>query len=183
MTAKILDDADFDPTGNQEKSDWNQLVDFFGQYWNAGEVPGKIEDYRRQLSYAMDLLLVCTQASSRRNLTESLQRDHVMFVAVKMEETNTVVKETNAGVKEILKIMDDKNMSTGAARSKVVAKSLPAVSPYFVERKSELARMVEHICASGIARQKVFVITGMGGCGKTQMVSYFMQETNKETTL
>ncbi len=58
MTAKILDDAGFDPTGSKEKSDWNQLTEFLGQYWQAGEVPGKIGDYRKQLLEAMDLLLV-----------------------------------------------------------------------------------------------------------------------------
>ena len=72
MTAKILDEAGFDPTGSKEKSDWGLLVDFLGQYWRAGEVPGKIEDYRKQLSEAMDLLLVWTITLLHVGLTRLL---------------------------------------------------------------------------------------------------------------
>ncbi|KIM22777.1 hypothetical protein M408DRAFT_78570, partial [Serendipita vermifera MAFF 305830] len=36
--------------------------------------------------------------------------------------------------------------------------------------------MVTHLVGSTGSRQKIFPITGMGGCGKTQLVSYFLQE-------
>ena len=114
----------------------------------------------------------------------------MLFTAVKTEETNivvketsTVVKETNIGVQEILRMMREKESSTPAVISKVIAKSLPIVSPYFVTRRRELDSMEQQIVESQSTGQKVFAIIGMGGSGKTQLVSYFMQEMNKGNAL
>jgi hypothetical protein len=59
---------------------------------------------------------------------------------------------------------------------KVVAKTVPAVSPHYVTRAKPWSLMVQHLVASPFRRQRIFPITGMGGCGKMQMVSYFLQE-------
>jgi hypothetical protein len=59
---------------------------------------------------------------------------------------------------------------------KILAKTVPAVSSHFVPRKKPWTLMVHHLVASPSSRRKIFPITGMGGCGKTQMVSYFLQE-------
>jgi dephospho-CoA kinase len=40
--------------------------------------------------------------------------------------------------------------------------------------------MVHHLIDQPSSNQRVFVITGMGGCGKTQMVSYFLQEKGSQ---
>ncbi|KIM31629.1 hypothetical protein M408DRAFT_20862 [Serendipita vermifera MAFF 305830] len=68
-------------------------------------------------------------------------------------------------------------------RRKVIAKALPAVSPYFAGRKHELELMKSHLVEGTGSGRKIFTITGMGGCGKTQMVSYFLQETNRDRQL
>ncbi|KIM31628.1 hypothetical protein M408DRAFT_20861, partial [Serendipita vermifera MAFF 305830] len=68
-------------------------------------------------------------------------------------------------------------------RRKVIAKALPVVSPYFAGRKQELELMKSHLVEGTGSGQKVFTITGMGGSGKTQMVSYFLQETNRDRKL
>jgi hypothetical protein len=59
---------------------------------------------------------------------------------------------------------------------KVVAKTAPAVSRHFVVRQRESELMVRHLITLPSSGQKIFPITGMGGCGKTQIVSYFLQE-------
>ena len=59
---------------------------------------------------------------------------------------------------------------------KVTAKKAPPVSPFYVPREREWRIMVDYLAKPASPQQKIFVITGMGGCGKTQMVSYFLQE-------
>lgn len=59
---------------------------------------------------------------------------------------------------------------------KIMAKTAPPLSPHFVLREEPLRAMVDHLVKSASTRQKIFPITGMGGCGKTQLVSYFLQE-------
>ncbi|KIM22767.1 hypothetical protein M408DRAFT_322409, partial [Serendipita vermifera MAFF 305830] len=59
---------------------------------------------------------------------------------------------------------------------KVAAKKPPLVSPYFVLRKKPWEVMVNYLVTAPSSRQRIFPITGMGGCGKTQLVSYFLQE-------
>jgi hypothetical protein len=56
------------------------------------------------------------------------------------------------------------------------AKAPPAVSPYFVVRKEGWDIMQEKLLGPRLEGLNVFVISGMGGCGKTQMVSYFVQK-------
>jgi tetratricopeptide (TPR) repeat protein len=54
------------------------------------------------------------------------------------------------------------------------------LSQYFVVREKEWSSMVHHLVDVPASKQRVFVITGIGGCGKTQMVSYFLQEKGPE---
>ena len=67
-----------------------------------------------------------------------------------------------------------------SATVKITAKSAPAVSSSFVLRSKEWERMVHYLLNDPSSNQKVFVITGMAGCGKTQMVSYFLQEKGSQ---
>ena len=59
---------------------------------------------------------------------------------------------------------------------KLAVKKAPAVSPYYVVRQKAWDLMIEHLVDNPLPNQTVFSITGMGGCGKTQLVSYFLQE-------
>ncbi|KIM30149.1 hypothetical protein M408DRAFT_294335, partial [Serendipita vermifera MAFF 305830] len=59
---------------------------------------------------------------------------------------------------------------------KALAKKAPPVSPYFVLRQKPWNTMINNLVISPSSRQKIFPITGMGGCGKTQLVSYFLRE-------
>jgi hypothetical protein len=63
-----------------------------------------------------------------------------------------------------------------STRIKRQAKVPPAVSPYFVVRKEGWEIMQEKLVGVRLEGLNVFVISGMGGCGKTQMVSYFVQK-------
>ena len=100
-----------------------------------------------------------------------------------VKETNITVKETYTGVSRLLQIMDEKSVSIGATGNRVHAKSLPVISPYFVVRRREMDHMIKQIADSESTGQKVFAIIGMGGSGKTQLVSYFMEEMNKDKIL
>lgn len=66
--------------------------------------------------------------------------------------------------------------------AKVTAKSAPLVSPWFVLRKTAWEAMVHYLLDSSSSGQRIFAITGMAGCGKTQMVSYFLQEKGNQYT-
>ncbi|KIM21561.1 hypothetical protein M408DRAFT_102576 [Serendipita vermifera MAFF 305830] len=59
---------------------------------------------------------------------------------------------------------------------RIMAKRPPPVSPCFVLREKPWRAMVDYLVTSSSSRQKILPITGMGGCGKTQLVSYFLQE-------
>jgi hypothetical protein len=65
---------------------------------------------------------------------------------------------------------------SGAPRKKIVAKRPPKVSQYYVSREREWKFMVDSIADSTKPGQKILSITGVGGCGKTQLVSYFLKE-------
>jgi len=56
------------------------------------------------------------------------------------------------------------------------AKAVPSVSPYFVLRGDAWAQMESCLIEDRVERRKIFVLHGMGGCGKTQLVAYFVQE-------
>jgi hypothetical protein len=68
------------------------------------------------------------------------------------------------------------SLQARSTRIKRQAKAPPAVSPYFVLRKEGWNIMEENLLGSRLEGLNVFVISGMGGCGKTQMVSYFVQK-------
>ena len=55
-------------------------------------------------------------------------------------------------------------------------KTAPAVTPYYVIREEQWKCMVYYLIELPSSTQRIFCVTGMGGCGKTQMVSYFLQE-------
>jgi hypothetical protein len=65
---------------------------------------------------------------------------------------------------------------SGAPRKKIIAKRPPKVSPYYVSRDREWKFMVDTIVNSTEPGQKIVFITGMGGCGKTELVSYFLEQ-------
>jgi putative protein kinase ArgK-like GTPase of G3E family len=64
----------------------------------------------------------------------------------------------------------------GAPRKKIVAKRPPKVSQNYVSRDREWKFLIDTIVDSTTPGQKIVAITGMGGCGKTQLVSYFLKE-------
>jgi len=66
--------------------------------------------------------------------------------------------------------------SRTAPRKKIVAKRPPEVSPYYVARDKEWNFLVHNLINSPAPGRKILSITGMGGCGKTQLVSYFLRE-------
>ncbi|PVF94148.1 TPR-like protein [Serendipita vermifera] len=64
---------------------------------------------------------------------------------------------------------------TRTTRVKRQVKTPPAVSPYFVVRKEHwetIETSLEKPQGEGL---RTLVLTGMGGCGKTQIISYFVQ--------
>ncbi|PVF94145.1 FabD/lysophospholipase-like protein [Serendipita vermifera] len=56
------------------------------------------------------------------------------------------------------------------------AKAPPAVSPYFVVRTDAWQIIESKMVNPHQDSLNTFVITGMGGCGKTQMTAYFVQK-------
>jgi hypothetical protein len=70
-------------------------------------------------------------------------------------------------------------MSSFLVRAKRInsqIKEPPAVSPYFTVRKDVWTVMEQKLTGPRVDGLNIFVISGMGGCGKTQMVSYFVQK-------
>ncbi|PVF91881.1 FabD/lysophospholipase-like protein, partial [Serendipita vermifera] len=93
-------------------------------------------------------------------------------------ESISVVKLLNTTVEFVTKrrgVMS-LNQLTRTTRIKHQAKGPPAVSPYFVVQKEGWTIMEQKLLGPRLEGLNVFVISGMGGCGKTQMVSYFVQK-------
>lgn len=65
---------------------------------------------------------------------------------------------------------------------RIAAKTPPPVTPHFVVRNWASKTMYHHLLESSSLEQRIFVITGMGGCGKTQLVSYFLRENRSSYT-
>lgn len=63
-----------------------------------------------------------------------------------------------------------------SSRIKYITKKAPAVSPFFVVRQEQWMAMTKQLLPVSPDHRKILVITGMGGCGKTQMVSYFVEK-------
>jgi hypothetical protein len=61
-----------------------------------------------------------------------------------------------------------------------MAKPVPSVSPYYVMRQDEWEIMKRHLIVDTEKKRRIFAITGMGGCGKTQMVAYFTEKYRNE---
>jgi hypothetical protein len=55
---------------------------------------------------------------------------------------------------------------------------MPPLTSYFVMLKEPWEKMTRGLISGGEEqeRQKIMVITGMGGCGKTQLVIHFTAE-------
>jgi hypothetical protein len=63
-----------------------------------------------------------------------------------------------------------------STKIKHTAKPVPSVSPYYVVRQDEWEIMNRHLVVNPDDKRRIFTITGMGGCGKTQMVAYFVEK-------
>jgi hypothetical protein len=63
-----------------------------------------------------------------------------------------------------------------STKIKYMAKPVPSVSPYYVVRQDEWEIMNRHLVTNPEVKRRIFTITGMGGCGKTQMVAYFVEK-------
>jgi len=61
---------------------------------------------------------------------------------------------------------------------RIFAKRPPEVSPFYVPRNREWVFLVRHLIDSTERGRKIVSITGLGGCGKTQLVSHFLKEKN-----
>jgi hypothetical protein len=134
---------------------WEKIKRFTIAYMSADSMKSKIEAYHKALRDAMQALIVSV-GGRRWTLTHiDLQGELVMYVALRTMEQHG---------------------QSGAPRKKMVAKRPPKVSQYYVERKREWKFMVDSIADSTKPGQKIISITGVGGCGKTQLVSYFLQE-------
>ncbi|PVF95715.1 hypothetical protein CPB86DRAFT_787723, partial [Serendipita vermifera] len=66
--------------------------------------------------------------------------------------------------------------STQFISTKPITKKAPAVSPFFVVQQKQWMAMTELLLPVSPDHRKIFVITGMGGCGKMQMISYFVEK-------
>jgi len=72
--------------------------------------------------------------------------------------------------------LDSKTIPRLGPGKKVFAKRPPEVSPFYVPRNREWDFLVRHLIDSAEPGRKIVSITGLGGCGKTQLVSYFLKE-------
>ncbi|KAG8806959.1 hypothetical protein FRC17_004712, partial [Serendipita sp. 399] len=62
------------------------------------------------------------------------------------------------------------------AIKKITPKAIPPVSPYFVLRSEAWNFMKSELLQTASNEQLIFVLSGMGGVGKTQMTSFWVQE-------
>jgi putative protein kinase ArgK-like GTPase of G3E family len=83
---------------------------------------------------------------------------------------------TAVDVRYIRDKMDSNTTALAVSRKRVVAKRPPEVSPYYVARDKEWNYLIHNLVDSTAPGQKILCITGMGGCGKTQLVSYFLKQ-------
>ena len=67
----------------------------------------------------------------------------------------------------------------GAPRKKIAGKRPPEISPYYVTRDKEWDFVVHNLVDAPGPGRKILSITGIGGCGKTQLVSYFLREKKR----
>jgi hypothetical protein len=56
-----------------------------------------------------------------------------------------------------------------------MAKPIPRLSPFFLERDDVLGFMEQRLVLDSCDTQRLFVIHGMGGSGKTQAASFFVR--------
>jgi DNA transposition AAA+ family ATPase len=54
-----------------------------------------------------------------------------------------------------------------------MAKSIPRLSPFFVERHDVFEILDQRLIRDACDGQRLFVLYGMGGSGKTQTASFF----------
>ncbi|PVF91981.1 FabD/lysophospholipase-like protein [Serendipita vermifera] len=97
-------------------------------------------------------------------------------------EAASVTRAVDAASEKITKRIGSITVGrlTRSTRIKHMAKPVPSVSPYYVVRRDEWEVMTSHLVVNPEDKRKIFVITGMGGCGKTQMVAYFVEKHRKK---
>ncbi|PVF95039.1 hypothetical protein CPB86DRAFT_739370 [Serendipita vermifera] len=97
-------------------------------------------------------------------------------------EAASVTRAVDAASEKITKRIGSITVGqlTRSTRIKHMAKPVPSVSPYYVVRRDEWEAMTSHLVMNSEAKRNIFVITGMGGCGKTQMVAYFVEKHRKK---
>jgi DNA transposition AAA+ family ATPase len=59
-------------------------------------------------------------------------------------------------------------------------KSVPRLSPFFVERDDIFQFMEQRLIQDPCGTQRLFVIYGMGGSGKTQTASFFARRNKNQ---
>jgi len=174
MTANILVDSGLMEIDIPNASRWEDIKKFTQQFWKAGKEQQKMQEYRTRLSGAIQDLMVCVQYRFWSYLIQLDQMGLAVYTGVTVQEIMTDV----LGLATQLEKMDAKlTARPNVVRTvKVHAKTVPAVSPYYVRRNAESEIMQNNLVEATTPGQKIFAITGMGGCGKTQIVSYFLQE-------
>jgi hypothetical protein len=62
-----------------------------------------------------------------------------------------------------------------------IYKGMPPLTSYFVMRKEPWEKMTRGLLGNAAEEdeQRIMIISGMGGCGKTQLVIRFMKEFKK----
>jgi hypothetical protein len=176
MTANILVDSGLMEIEIPNASRWEDIEKFTKQFWKAGQEKQKMQEYRTRLSGAIQDLMVCWQKSALVLSNAFDQMGLALYTGVTVQEIMTGV----LGLATQLEKMDAKLTARpdGVRIAKVHAKTVPAVSPYYVRRDAESEIMQSNLVERTTPGQNIFAITGMGGCGKTQIVSYFLQENS-----
>jgi hypothetical protein len=62
-----------------------------------------------------------------------------------------------------------------ASGAVVTAKAIPPVTPFFVLRKKAWGFMDQNLSTAPMNKQNIFLLSGLGGCGKSTLFSYYVQ--------
>jgi ABC-type glutathione transport system ATPase component len=156
LSVKIILESGLVQQDTKGNPGWERIKHFTTKYLSADSEKAQVETYRQALRDAMQALSVSMDDRKRAGETHlNLQQDLLIYVAFSISEQPS---------------------QSAAPRKKIVAKRPPKVSQYYVKREREWKFMVDSIADSTNPGQKILAITGVGGCGKTQLVSYFLNE-------